>query len=363
MKRRFDDEDERPNRLWRLTKGVVAGAVVSAAAVAVLSIYVLPPPAPPPAQTGAEAGDPKVVDGIEVSSEPAYSGDRAGSGSDTASADAAGAATDPDLDEIGPIELSGPALAANAEPFDAEPGEPLMAVVLDDTAADPLMHETLFGLGMPLTIGIVAGGAGDRTTARMARDAGYEVVAQLPLVEAGASEGAKLEYGLSRAEASDRTMVLMRRLPMAVAAARPTAAPQPPDSDVLAGIMDALGPLGFAYVAHGLGPDGVPGVASEGLERIVAVSRYTIPSGATAEEAHAVLDRAANAAAEGGGATVVMAKAEEPVLLALQLMGGAGAERLARLAPLSAVIRRQNAGDLPADAELAEPAEVTDTSN
>ena len=33
----------------------------------------------------------------------------------------------------------------------------LVAVVLDDTAATPLLHEALFALDIPLTVGVIAG--------------------------------------------------------------------------------------------------------------------------------------------------------------------------------------------------------------
>ena len=47
MRKRFDDEDERPGGFWRFVRGVVLALVVSVGAVAVLSVYVLPPPEPP----------------------------------------------------------------------------------------------------------------------------------------------------------------------------------------------------------------------------------------------------------------------------------------------------------------------------
>ncbi len=355
MKRRFDDE-ERPRWGWRLTKGVAAGIVVCGVAVAAISIYVLPPPAPPTAEEETAAGEPTVVDGIEVSTGPAYFG-AAESGSGSGNAE-----PQPEAEPIatGPIELSGPALAVNAAPFEAAPDAPLVAVVLDDTGANPMLHETLFALDMPLTIGVVAGSAGDTATAGKARAAGYEVVAELPLAAEGQSEGAALEYGMAAEMASERTMLLMRRLPVAVAATRPLAAPSPPDGRMLDGILDALGPLGFAYLEHGVAPDAVPPMASDGLERIVAVSRFTIPAGATAADAHAVLDRA-SAAAEESGAAVVVAKAEEPILLAIQLWGGDDAVTTTRLAPLSAVIRRQHGGDAPlAAADDPDAAEADD---
>lgn len=360
MRRRFDEDDDRPGWGWGLTKGALTGLIVSVAGIAAISLFMLPPPAPPPAETAADGGEPAVIDGIEVSSEPAYFGIA------QKNADSGGEGTT----ELSAIELAGPALSVNATPFEAAPEDALVAVVLDDTAANPLLHETLFGLGMPVTIGVIAGAAGDRVTGQMARDAGYEVVAQLPLAAPGQSEGAMLEYGLPEADAAERTMLLVRRLPMAVAASLPLAIPVPPEGTVLSGILDALGPLGFAWLEQGVAPDAAPALTSDGIERIVAVSRFAIPAGATAMDAHAILDRA-SAAAKEDGAAVVMASADEAVLLALQLWGGEGAQGQARLAPLSAVVRRQNGGDLgpetAAEAEAAvvetEPAALSETSN
>lgn len=344
MGRRYDDEDVRPNWLWRLLKGMVAGAVMSGAGLVVLSIYVLPPPAPPPAAETAGTGEPQVVDGIEVANRPAYFG-------------AATAEAPVEAEMAGPIALDGPALAVNAVPFEADPAVPLVAVVLDDVAADPLLHEALFAMDIPLTVGVVAGADGDQATARAARGAGYEVVAELPLAARGQGSGAGLEYGLSRQEAAERALLLMRRLPMAVAAAWPLAAPAAPDPGVLAGLLGAIGPLGFAWLEHGVLPGMQPAVASDGVEQIVAVSRFTVPPGAPATDAYAILDMAAAEAAEHGGAAVVLAPTEEQVLLALQLWAGAGAAGMAQLAPLSAVIRRQNGGDAAAP-EAAEAAET-----
>jgi polysaccharide deacetylase 2 family uncharacterized protein YibQ len=338
MRRRFDDEDEkRPGWFWRFIRGVVFALVVSVVAVVVLSVYVLPPPPEPepePVSTG-----PEIVGGIEVSDAPAYSG--AAAGSEEASASEA--------ETLAPVELSGPALAVNSQAFEAPSATPLIAVILDDTAANPLLHELLFSLDIPLTVGVVAGGGGDQVTAEAAYAAGFEVVAQLPLSQRGASGGGGLEYGLPPEEAASRTETLIQRLPMAVGASRPLAAVTPPNAGVLQGMLGALRPLGFAYVDHGVAPGANSGAmaaagavgAEDGLGAIVGVSRYTIPAGASAAEAIAVLDAAATA--EGGGAVVVAAPGEE-VLLALQLWGGEGSSGAALLAPLSAVIRRQNGG-------------------
>jgi polysaccharide deacetylase 2 family uncharacterized protein YibQ len=198
-------------------------------------------------------------------------------------------------------------------------------------------------MDMPLTVGVVVGGGGDRVTADAARKAGFEVVAQLPLTGQGRSGGAGLEYGLPEDEAADRTLTLIQRLPMAVAASRPLAAGPPPNASVLRGILSVLAPLGFAYVDHGVAPEDASAAASAGLGGIVGVSRHTVPAGAGAAEVLAVLDRAAADAARRGSAVVFAAPGEQ-LILALQLWGGEGSASLARLAPLSAVIRRQRGG-------------------
>lgn len=328
MRRRFDDEDERPHWLWRFVRGVVVALVISAGAVAVLSIYVLPPPEPPPPEPAEAETGPEMVSGIEVATTPAYTAPNA-------------PAAEPET--LGPIALPGPAFSVNAAPFEAPPETPLLAVVLDDTASDPLLHGVLFAADLPLTVGVVAGGGGDRETAAAAREAGLEVVAQLPLAGQGQSGGAGLEYGLPEGEAADRTLTLIQRLPMAVAASRPLTAGTPPNTSVLRGILSVLSPLGFAYVDHSVAPgDGSPAEAA-GMGGIVGVSRFTIPPGADAADVVAVLDRAAADAARRGGA-VVFAVPGEQLVLALQLWGGEGSGSLARLAPLSAVIRRQRGG-------------------
>jgi polysaccharide deacetylase 2 family uncharacterized protein YibQ len=332
-KRNYDDDEPKPGWFWRFVKGVLFAVVVSAAAVVVLSVYVLPPPKLLEPEPVAETG-PEIVSGIEVSATPAYT--------NPASPDAsAESATEAEVLE--PVVLSGPAPSVNAASFDSAPGTPLVAVVLDDTAANPLLHELLFSMELPLTVGVVAGDGGDRETATAARAAGFEVVAQLPLAAKGQSAGAALEYGMPEDEAAERTLTLMQRLPMAMAAGRALNSPAQPNATVLNGMVSVLEPLGFAYVDHGVAQGDHSIFAAPGLAMPIGVSRFTIPPGATAADVIAVLDLAAADAVRDGGA-VVFATPGEQLVLALQLWGDEGAGSLARLAPLSAVIRRQNGG-------------------
>jgi hypothetical protein len=135
MRKRFDDEDQRPGWFWRFLRGVLAALVVCGGAVAVLSVYVLPPPEPPAPEPAADTG-PEMVSGIVVSTTPAYTAEPSESD---------GNAT-PEPETLPAVELSGPALAVNSAPFEADPGMPLVAVVLDDTAANPLLHELLLSM-------------------------------------------------------------------------------------------------------------------------------------------------------------------------------------------------------------------------
>ena len=332
-KKIYDDDEPKPGWFWRFAKGVLFAVVVSAAAVVVLSVYVLPPPKLPEPEPVADTG-PEIVSGIEVSTTPAYT--------NPAAPDASAAAA-PEAEALEPVVLSGPALSVNAAPFDSAPGTPLVAVVLDDTAANPFLHELLFSMDVPMTVGVVVGGGGDRETAAAARTAGFEVVAQLPLAAQGQSAGAALEYGMPEAEAAERTLTLMQRLPMAMAAGRASSSPAQPNASVLRGMVSALQPLGFAYVDHGVTQGDRSTFVAAGVAMPIGVSRFTIPPGATAADVIAVLDLAAADAARDGGA-VVFATPGEQLVLALQLWGDEGAGSLARLAPLSAVIRRQNGG-------------------
>ena len=47
MRKRYDDDEQRPFGFWRFVRGVIFALLVSAGAVAVLSIYGLAPPKPP----------------------------------------------------------------------------------------------------------------------------------------------------------------------------------------------------------------------------------------------------------------------------------------------------------------------------
>lgn len=331
MARRFDDDDEdRPNWFWRFLKGVVVSVVVCGAVIAVLSLYVLPPAELPPERpVAAEPAGPQVIGGIEVSQTAPYSGPESPQ-----------PAAAPEPASLGPIALAGPAMQVNAMPFEADPQTPLLAVVLDDSAAYPLLHPLIFAQQIPLTIGVVAGHDGDRETATAAEQAGFEVLAQLPLVSPGVSTGTELEYGMPEAEAMQRTELMMQRLPMAVAATRPMASSAPPNMEVLRGIGAALARHGFGYLDQWVDILDIAPARAAGLTVPVGASRFAVPQGADLATVMALLDAAAEDAGVRGGA-VVLAAPSEAVIGALELWAGSGP---VQLAPLSAVIGRLAGG-------------------
>ncbi|NIP77408.1 MAG: hypothetical protein GTN90_16130, partial [Xanthomonadales bacterium] len=67
---------------------------------------------------------------------------------------------EPEPEPQGIDTLEGPAMVVNAAEYAGDLQGPLVAVVLDDTSAQPLLHQLLFSLDMPLTVGVVAGGEG-----------------------------------------------------------------------------------------------------------------------------------------------------------------------------------------------------------
>jgi polysaccharide deacetylase 2 family uncharacterized protein YibQ len=363
MAARDRDDETEGHWFFKFLRGAIAGAIICVVALIALSLFVLPPAElPPPVESAADSG-PKVVDGIEVATAPVpaeivagAAAPQAGTGQAGTGEVGAGQAANPAPEATAapaapapidiaasPALLAGPALEVNAAPFEAPEGMPLVAVVLDDTAADPLLLDALFSVKLPLTIGVVAGRDGDREVATRARAAGMEVVAQLPLAAPGQGGGTALEPGLTPGEAGTRTEALIQRLPMAVAASRPLAAPGLPDPATLQGMAAPVAAFGYAYLDHGVSPGEQSLLGVMGLGLSLGTSRYVLPAGSDPARILVTLDQAATDAGPGGGA-VILAAPSQTLLDALLLWGGEGSVSAGALAPLSAVIARQGAG-------------------
>ena len=249
---------------------------------------------------------------------------------DEAAGDELASAMPPPLPDPRPVALDGPALEVNAAPFTAPEQEPVVAVVMDGVAGSELSPDVLFALPLPVTLGIVPGREGDEALAEAARARNWEVLAQLPVAgEGGEPLPGALAEGMAPEEVAERTEALMGRLRQAVAAASEETLEDP---EAVEALTRALAAHGFGYIGAGAATgDGPPS----------AQPSAAVPADASAEEVLAVLEEAVEDAGPGGAALVVLppTRAAAEALARWNAEGGAG-----RVAPLSAVLRRQAGG-------------------
>ena len=273
----------------------------------------------------------EVLEGVAAADEPEAEVDIEGViEADEAAGGELASAMPPPLPDPRPVALDGPALDVNAAPFTAPEDEPVVAVVMDGVAGSELSPDVLFALPLPVTLGIVPGREGDEALAEAARARNWEVLAQLPVVgEGGEPLPGALAEGMAPEEVAERTEALMGRLRQAVAAASEGTLEDP---EAVAALTGALAAHGFGYVGAG---------AAAGEDPPSAQPSAAVPAGASAEEVIAVLDEAVEDAGPGGAALVVLppTRAAAEALARWNAEGGAG-----RVAPLSAVLRRQAGG-------------------
>lgn len=236
----------------------------------------------------------------------------------------------PPLSETRPIALDGPALEVNAAAYAAPATEPVIGVIIDGVAGSELSPDVLFALPVPVTLGIVPGREDDEALADAARARNWEVLAQLPVAgDDGEQTPGALSARMPPEEIAERTEALMGRLSQAVAATSEGALEDPAAVEALLRTLEA----------HGFGYVGTGAAAGEGPPN--AEPTTTVPRDASAEEVLAVLQEAVDAAGPGGASLVVLpsTRAAAEALARWNAEAGAG-----RIAPLSAVLRRQAGG-------------------
>jgi len=238
-----------------------------------------------------------------------------------------------------PIALDGPALALNAAPFEAQPGQPLIAIVLSDPGPQAIEPETLLSLNMPLTVAVGADTARGPELAAEAGLAGYEVLAQIAV---GDGTAGAIRPGMTDLEIADQAQATMSRLWMAVGATNTLGPGAVLDERVLRGVLAVLSQNGYAMVGKSAGADVVAAAMAGAMSVPYADRDLSIPADAGADEAYAALDRAAQIA-EAAGTAIVFAPGTLPVLQGVQRWGVERSGRQARLAPVSAIVRRLNA--------------------
>lgn len=252
-----------------------------------------------------------------------------------------GSSLPPPLEDTRPITLSGPALSVNAATYEAAADAPLVGVIIGNVGSGDVTPDVLFALPVPATVGIVPGEEGDEALAAAARARNWEVVAELPIIEAdGVEQPGALTPEMDAEEVAARIEALMGRLAQAVAALDDGEVRLGDDPAVYGALVGTLEQYGFAYVGGG-GADGPAGAAAEAEGLPYARATRSVGQDASAEEVYAALDEAMAEAETTGAALVVLPSTRA----AVQALARWNAEKGAgRLAPLSAVIRKQTGG-------------------
>jgi len=235
------------------------------------------------------------------------------------------------------IALTGPALTVNAMNFDASEDEPLMAIILRHGEPGGVKPETLLALTWPLTISVPPGLADAGDVATMAELAGYEVLAELPVGPEGS--GALLTPDLSDQAMAVATAQTMSSFAMAVGATSALVPGAVLDERILRGLMSVLSEHGFGMIGKEGGADVVAAAVAGAMSVPYANRDLTVAAGATPDAVYAALERAAARATDAGSAIVSLPGTLE-ALQGLQRWGLERSGRSARLAPISAVLRR-----------------------
>ncbi len=248
----------------------------------------------------------------------------------------------PKPEETRKLALSGPAFEVNARPFQTPAGAPLLAVVLEDAATGSIKPEALALMTMPLTFAVRADSQDARAFGMAAREAGHEVLAELPMLR---EDGAVPKLGeLSPNAAPDELEALTQQhlasLDMAIGATAPDGAKLLLDRLAMAAVMAPVSEHGFAYLdlRAGIG-SAAERIAGEAGVAYAASNRF-VDAGATEEQIYQLLEGASFQARRKGTAIVTITASPE----ALKALVRWGLERGGQdvwFAPLSAVMKRQ----------------------
>jgi polysaccharide deacetylase 2 family uncharacterized protein YibQ len=300
-------------------------------------------------QTEAEAGT-----GAETETEASASGEGDDTGADiqVAALPDPVAETEPEtqpqavVTEPVEIKLSGPALSVNARTFEAPENAPLMAVILTDAGNGTIAPEALSLLTMPLTLSIRSDVEIAREIAEAARGAGHEVLAELPMM-GGDGNALPKEGELSPNAPVDELQALTKKhlaaLDMSIGATAPEGARLLLDQAALAAVLKPVGEYGFAYLdlRSAIGSAAERVAAETGMT--YAASNRFVGAGATEDQIYQVLEGSAFQARRNG-TTIVTVAASQDALKALVRWGLERGGQEVWFAPVSAVIKRQQAG-------------------
>lgn len=231
-----------------------------------------------------------------------------------------------------PVQPEQPAedpITAYAEPFDASVTKPLMSIVLIDDA-DAVGIEALADFPYPLSFAIdpTEPGAADKMRAR--REAGFEVVALIDLPAAALPADAEVALAAALA-ALPESVAVLEGIGSGIQGNRPL-------SDQ---VTEILAQTGHGLVTQDNGLNTVPKLAARSGVPTAIIFRDFDGAGQTPTVMRRFLDQAAFRAGQQG--TVVMLGRVRPDTISALLLWGLQdrANRVA-LAPLSALLRKNN---------------------
>ncbi|MEM0942959.1 MAG: divergent polysaccharide deacetylase family protein, partial [Pseudomonadota bacterium] len=234
-----------------------------------------------------------------------------------------------------------PAWQTNGVPFPIVGTAPLIAVVLD--LSDPelaVAPEVAIGLGLPVSVALLPEGE-NTPLAEEAQKSGVEVLTLLPMEGKGTDDpgpdavGTAMSDGQIQAQVSD----LMGVLPGAVGAANFLGSLAMEDLPTMRSVATGLNGAGYAFVENRVTPNSVAGGVMVGLGLPYTRSSRFVSNSVTADEMYLVLESAALGTPSNSGA-VLFVPATRDALLGLQRWAIQRNGRDARLAPVTAVLRR-----------------------
>lgn len=237
---------------------------------------------------------------------------------------------------------SQPRWVRNATSFAVEPGVPLLAIIVDNAASGGIPADALANIGVPVTFGVIPDGSGASLAfADAAIAARHEVLIQIPMEPKGpADPGPEAIYvRMTDAEIAAQTRRLATRLEAAVGAMNQMGSRATEDRRVMDAVMAEIARAGLAFVDSRTTLRTVAGPAAEAAEVPYLRNTRFVAAESTPQLVIDAIERAARDA-QRDGVAIVIGPPSEAMLQGILRWSIEQNGRVARLAPVSAVIRR-----------------------
>ncbi|MEM7238100.1 MAG: divergent polysaccharide deacetylase family protein [Pseudomonadota bacterium] len=235
---------------------------------------------------------------------------------------------------------SDPAWQRNAVPFESAPDTPLIAIILEAPNESDIPQDLILGLGLPITLAVTPWSDVEATFGVSAKAAGYEIVARLPVRDREDQSSAVevIHPGLSAPEVQDLTQRYLARMPSVVAASHFGGRLASRNTALMRAMVREIEAAGFAYIDQpGRTTQSAPAARTTTTPMVSKISR--IAGGLTDQQVYRLIESAAQAASRDGNA-VMSVVTERASLIGIQRWALERNGKVARLAPLSAVLSR-----------------------